>query len=110
MPSLPSSPIQPSPPVAAPPRSAVRVAPAPPRVDVLPPWKVLLHNDDVTPMDDVVETIVMLGVANRRVAIQRMLEAHTSGVALLLVTHRERAELVQEQFASRKLKATVEPA
>ena len=31
-------------------------------------------------------------------------------VALLLVTHRERAELIQEQFQTRGLTVTIEPA
>ena len=82
---------------------------APPRLDKMPPWKVLLHNDDVNDMLHVVESIVMLGLANRHVAMLRTLEAHSKGIALLLVTHRERAELLQEQLASRKLTATIEP-
>src|SRR5262245_27081147 len=82
------------------------VRPAPPVVDRLPPWKVLLHNDDVNHMPYVVATIVELGVANRHVAMLRMLEAHTRGVALLLVTHREKAELIQQQFTSKRLTVT----
>jgi ATP-dependent Clp protease adapter protein ClpS len=39
-----------------------------------------------------------------------MMEAHTTGVALVLTTHRERAELYQEQFKSRRLTVTIEPA
>lgn len=85
-------------------------APAPPKLDRLPPWNVLLHNDDVNYLEDVVETIVMLGISNRRTAILRALEAHSKGVSLLLSTHRERAELVQEQLSSRRLTVTIEPA
>jgi ATP-dependent Clp protease adaptor protein ClpS len=33
-----------------------------------------------------------------------------SGVALVLVTHKERAELYVEQFASKRLTVTIEPA
>lgn len=91
---------------AAPPRPST----APPRVDRLPPWKVLLHNDDVNDMVHVIDTIVMLGVANRQQAILRMLEAHEAGSALLMTTHRERAELISEQFTSRGLVVTIEPA
>lgn len=91
------------------PSSAVRTAPAPPKVDRLPPWKVLLHNDDVNDMAYVVAAIVELAVSDRRVAMLRMLEAHTRGCALLMVTHRERAELLHEQFASKRLKVTIEP-
>ena len=86
-----------------------RTRPARPRVDRLPPWKVLLHNDDVNFMEDVIGAIVELTVLGRQDAILRMLEAHKSGIALLLTTHREHAELLQEQFASKRLTVTIEP-
>ena len=76
---------------------------------LMPPYKVLLHNDDVNVMDDVVESIVMLTPLNKEAAVQRTIEAHESGVALLLVTHKERAELYAEQFESRRLIVTIEP-
>jgi ATP-dependent Clp protease adapter protein ClpS len=38
------------------------------------------------------------------------IEAHETGVALLLVTHKERAELYCEQFRSKSLKVTMEEA
>ncbi|MFO0872953.1 MAG: ATP-dependent Clp protease adaptor ClpS [Phycisphaerales bacterium] len=102
----PATPIAPS---STEPKRDVQVAPAPPKVDRLPPWRVLLHNDDVNDMPYVVATIVELRVADRRVAMLRMLEAHTRGCALLVVTHRERAELLHEQFMSKRLKVTIEP-
>ncbi|MHC4948452.1 MAG: ATP-dependent Clp protease adaptor ClpS [Planctomycetota bacterium] len=89
--------------------TTVRPKPASPRVDRLPPWKVLLHNDDVNDMGFVVETIRELTGLNRHTAIMRMLEAHTKGVALLIATHRERAELIREQFATRRLIVSIEP-
>jgi ATP-dependent Clp protease adapter protein ClpS len=76
----------------------------------LPPWKVLLHNDDKNDMVFVVEAIVELTPLNQDSAIQRMKEAHDTGVSLLLVTHKERAELYHEQFQSKGLVVTVEPA
>jgi ATP-dependent Clp protease adaptor protein ClpS len=42
-------------------------------------------------------------------AVLCMLEAHETGVALLLVTHKERAELYKDQFASKGLTVTIEP-
>jgi len=53
--------------------------------------------------------IVELTPLNRQDAMNRMLEAHESGIALLLVTHKERAELYQEQFKSKGLVVTIEP-
>jgi ATP-dependent Clp protease adapter protein ClpS len=38
-----------------------------------------------------------------------MMEAHTTGVSLVLVTHKERAELYEEQFRSVLLTVTIEP-
>jgi len=76
----------------------------------LPPYKVLLHNDDVNGMGHVVLTIRRLTPLSLPEAVNRMLEAHKSGVSLLLVIHRERAELYVEQFASCGLTVTMEPA
>ncbi len=76
----------------------------------LPPYKVLLHNDDHNDMLYVVAVIRKLTGLNKVEAITRMWEAHTTGVALLLVTHKERAELYVDQFASCGLTVTIEPA
>ena len=86
-----------------------RPAPARPRVDRLPPWKVLLHNDPINSMERVVRVLMELAHLSEQAAILRMLEAHNSGVALLIATHREHAELLQEQFTSKKLTVTIEP-
>jgi ATP-dependent Clp protease adaptor protein ClpS len=69
---------------------------------------VLLHNDDVNDMGYVIDTIAMLTPLKRADAAQRMLEAHLRGVTLLLTTHKERAELYKDQFASRQLTVTIE--
>ena len=82
---------------------------SPPRVDKLPPFKVLLHNDDHSDMLDVVKAIVELTPLRKESAVQRMLEAHARGVSLLLTTHKERAELYREQFHSKRLTVTIEP-
>jgi ATP-dependent Clp protease adaptor protein ClpS len=92
----------------APPRKKVRPKGAPPKM--LPLWKVLLHNDDVNARDYVVVTIVELTPLDEQMATVRMLEADQTGVALLLVTHKERAELYKDQFQSKGLTVTIEPA
>ncbi len=91
--------------------TAVRPSKKPdrPKPKQLPPWKVLLHNDPVNDMVYVIDTIVELTTLNRHAAVTRMLEAHNKGLALLLVTHREHAELLSEQFASKRLTVTIEP-
>jgi len=92
---------------AAPPRRQIK--PARPKLDHLPPWKVLLHNDDVNDMGYVVDTIMVLTPLDEQDSVLRMLEAHQAGVSLLMATHQEHAELLQEQFTSRQLCVTIEP-
>ena len=89
--------------------SAIETEPARPKPRQLPPWKVLLHNDDVNDMLYVVDTIIELTTLNRHDAVLRMLEAHKMGLALLLTTHREHAELLRDQFDSKRLTVTIEP-
>lgn len=89
--------------------TATRPAPARPRPIVLPPWRVLLHNDDVNDMDYVVETIQTIVRVNRPTATRCMIEAHRKGVALVTVTHRERAEFLADQLRSKRLTVTIEP-
>ena len=87
---------------------STKVGPARPRVHKLPPWRVLLHNDDQNVMGYVVNTIRELTSLTYVEAVQRMAEAHQEGVALLLVTHQEHAELLAEQFASKSLFVSIE--
>ena len=76
----------------------------------LPPWKVLLHNDNKNTVEDVIKAIVQLVHLSEQDAESRTKEADRRGVALLVVTHKERAELYQEQFASKSLTVSIEPA
>ena len=78
-----------------------------PKPGQLPPWKVVLHNDNVNSMGEVVDTILALTPLSQQAAIRRMLETHTRGRSMLLTTHRERAELYQVQFARRNLRVTI---
>ncbi len=90
--------------------TSLRPRPARPRTKRLPPWRVLLHNDAVNEMPYVVDTIIVLTTLSRHDAVMRMMEAHQRGISLLLTTHREHAELLSEQFRSKRLKVTIEPA
>jgi len=90
-------------------RSDSSPAPAKKPPQPMPPWKVILHNDDVNVFEDVVRAICKLTPLSTQEASLRTLEAHERGAALLLVTHKERAELYVEQFASCGLTVTAEP-
>ena len=92
------------------PKRAAKPTPKKKPPGMLPPWKVLLHNDDKNSFEHVIVSIVELTPLNEHDAVRRTFEAHTTGVALLLVTHKERAELYQDQFESKGLTVTIEPA
>ncbi|QOV91741.1 ATP-dependent Clp protease adaptor ClpS [Humisphaera borealis] len=92
------------------PKSKTKPTPRKNPPGLLPLWKVLLHNDDKNNVVFVIETIVELTPLNVQDAEERTVEAHKSGVSLLLTTHKERAELYQEQFTSKGLTVTIEPA
>jgi ATP-dependent Clp protease adaptor protein ClpS len=76
---------------------------------LMPRWRVLLHNDDKNDMMFVVVTIMELTRLQKEEAVLRTLEAHKTGVALLLTTHQELAELYKDQFTSKGLTVTIEP-
>ncbi|MCC6425222.1 MAG: ATP-dependent Clp protease adaptor ClpS [Phycisphaerales bacterium] len=76
----------------------------------LPPFRVLLHNDDINTPEHIVETLIELTPLNVTFAVTVMREAHFNGLSLILVTHKERAELYQEQFQSKGVTVTIEPA
>ena len=92
------------------PKRAAKTSPKQKPPQLLPPWKVLLHNDDKNEVGFVVKTIVELTSLNENDAKQRTVEAHETGVALLLTTHKERAELYKDQFESKGLTVSIEPA
>ncbi len=92
------------------PKSKGKKAPKKRPPEMLPPWKVLLHNDDKNDMFFVARTIMELTPLKQEEAVLRMKEAHETGVALLLVTHKERAELYKDQFESKGLTVSIEPA
>ena len=81
-----------------------------PAPKLLPPYRVLLHNDDVNTFDHVIGSILKLTTLSTQEALVKTIAAHEAGVVLLLMTHRERAELYQEQFMSLMLTVTIEPA
>jgi ATP-dependent Clp protease adaptor protein ClpS len=64
----------------------------------------------VSSFDHVIETLVDLTPLLPPAAEAVTWEAHKTGVALVLVTHRERAELYVDQFKSKSLVVTIEAA
>jgi ATP-dependent Clp protease adaptor protein ClpS len=81
------------------------------RTRLLPPWNVLLWNDDHNEMLYVVRSIQKaVPAVSRAQAVAIMLEAHNSGKALVTTCPLEHAELYRDRLLSFGLTATIEPA
>ncbi|MGD0090714.1 MAG: ATP-dependent Clp protease adaptor ClpS [Planctomycetota bacterium] len=66
-------------------------------VRLAPLYRILVHNDDVTPMDFVIRMLLEVFRKNEADAVEIMLKAHTSGVALVAVLPLEEAEFRVDQ-------------
>jgi ATP-dependent Clp protease adaptor protein ClpS len=64
----------------------------------IPPYNVLLHNDDHHSMEFVVETLCKALAVNVERAFEFMMTAHTSGCAVVWTGSKEGAELKAEQI------------
>lgn len=79
------------------------------RTAILPPYTVILHNDDVNEMLYVVQSLlVCVPELDAGQATSVMLEAHLSGQAAVITCPLERAELYRDRLESRGLTATIE--
>ena len=85
------------------------------QVFVEPPWRVLIHNDDVTTFEFVERIIVTIFKLSREIAEHIAVVTHLHGIALVCVRPRSEAEKLTGQavFAARMegfpLKVTCEP-
>lgn len=79
--------------------------------ETLPPYRVILHNDDINDMLYVVHALLasVPELAPQR-AFEIMLEANYSGQAEVIQCPLERAELYRDRLQSHGLVATVERA
>ena len=80
------------------------------RTQLLPPYKVILFNDDYNDMYDVVSALMRsVNHLSRQEAEYIMLTAHLTGSAVVIVCPKEEAEYYQERLTSYGLMATIEP-
>lgn len=78
---------------------------------VLPPWRVVLHNDDVNSMDYVVRSLLRcVPSLTPEEAVEVMLRAHERGEATVIRCPKEAAEHYRARLESCRLTATIEPA
>jgi len=80
------------------------------RAEILPPYKVILFNDDYNEMNYVVAALLQSvnGLTSQE-AEQIMLTAHLTGSAIVIICPKETAEYYQERLLSYGLTATIEP-
>jgi ATP-dependent Clp protease adaptor protein ClpS len=78
---------------------------------LLPPYAVILHNDDVHAMVEVIQALrrSIPGISAMK-ATRIMLEAHNSGQAVVIVCPLEQAEYYQQRLQTYSLTVTVRPA
>lgn len=67
-----------------------------------PPYRVLIHNDDITPMDFVVQILTGIFQLSNFAATQVMLRAHYSGIAHVQTLPKSEAQkrIGKAQFAA----------
>jgi ATP-dependent Clp protease adaptor protein ClpS len=85
-------------------------APQRPRADLLPPWKVLLHNDDLHSMDYVVASLMKAVPVTMAEAMRIMLEAHTEETAVVIICPLETAEYYRDRIQTFGLHCSIERA
>lgn len=78
---------------------------------LLPPYRVILHNDDVNDMGHVVQSLLKtVPSLSEDDATIIMTEAHTKGQASVITCPKEPAEHYRDGLESCGLTATIEPA
>lgn len=78
---------------------------------LVPPWRVLLHNDDVNSMDHVVRALLAsVPSLTPEQAVEIMFTAHNEGEATVIKCPKEAAEHYRARLESFSLTATIEPA
>ncbi|MCS6814841.1 MAG: ATP-dependent Clp protease adapter ClpS [Cyanobacteria bacterium] len=75
-----------------------------------PRYRVLLHNDDFNSMEYVVQVLLQtVPSLTQPQAVNIMMEAHTNGIALVIVCALEHAEFYCETLKNHGLTSTIEP-
>jgi len=76
-----------------------------------PPYRVILHNDDVHGMDEVIGALCKsVPSLSQRKAVLIMLQAHVTGRATVVICAREQAEYYAERLGTFGLTVTIEAA
>ncbi len=80
------------------------------RNKLLPPYRVVLYDDDYNEMDFVIYALLhAINSLSEHEAEQIMLTAHLTGSATVIICPKELAEYYQERLLGYGLTATIEP-
>ena len=74
----------------------------------LPGWKVIVHDDDHNTYEHVIKSLMAIIRLNLRTAYKKTVEVDKQGLAVVEVTHKEKAELLRDQLQSLGLTSTIE--
>lgn len=75
-----------------------------------PRYRVLLHNDDFNSMEYVVQVLMKtVPSLTQPQAVNIMMEAHATGIALVITCAQEHAEFYSETLKNHGLTSTIEP-
>ena len=77
--------------------------------NIMPMYRVIVHNDDVNSMDHVVASLQEVFKFEIKECVDIMLEAHKTGCALCKIEPMELAELHRDMLQACELVATIEP-
>lgn len=78
---------------------------------LLPPYSVILHNDDHNSMDHVIAALLKsVSSLSTEEAINIMIEAHNTGRAVVITCPLEQAELYRDRIRSFGLGVSIEKA
>lgn len=78
------------------------------RVERLPRWRIVLHDDEVHEPMEMIDLVASSLPMSRYAVIRRVLETHHKGTAVLMLAHRELAELYYLQLSKQNLIVTIE--
>lgn len=81
----------------------------PPKPKALKQWKVIVHNDDVNTYEHVIKSFMQIVNLDLETAYKKTVEVDKQGLSIVAITHKEKAELLQEQLKSQSLTVTIEP-
>lgn len=75
----------------------------------LPNWKVIVHDDNKNTIEGVIKCFMEILHLEVEEAYIKTMEVHTKKLSVVKVTHKEHAELIEDQLKSKTLTVTIEP-